>query len=577
MVSPPGKKAPQTAEIMPDMVKWGDALARTVSAAWHLPHTASIEDGWAGRGTSPSWATDFARASGLPEWQLTHPISWSGSRRTGWHARHPSRSKAGPDSSTVQPERQMKARMTQSTGAIGLSRIQDVQDEDELLTHDPHYREAIEYLNSLQFHGFRLGLERMERILAALGAPERSFQCVHIAGTNGKGSVSATLSSILTAAGLRVGLYTSPHLVSVRERFRVCEEEITPEEFTKLAGEIKGLVEAGYELSYFEYTTVLAFLWFRMRGVAIAILETGLGGRLDATNVVTPLVSVITNVALDHETYLGRTLEEIAREKAGIIKPRVPVVNGAVDGGPGKVVRETCQRLAAPLRELGKGFCCTRKDKGSVTYEGKGWRIDWIRPILAGGHQVRNLALALAACEVLKERGIPIGEEVVRDGCASVRWPCRCEFLEGERPVLLDGAHNPDGAAALRAFLERIHTDRPLGALLFAASDEGGGKDVGRMIKTLSPLFEQAVITEPPGPRAPVTLESWKQIPLSFPFAMERDWRRALDRALGACRAERVLCVSGSLYLAGRVRAELIRRGYRESREGDIVPDYGAH
>ncbi|MEF3168505.1 MAG: bifunctional folylpolyglutamate synthase/dihydrofolate synthase [Deltaproteobacteria bacterium] len=464
--------------------------------------------------------------------------------------------------------------MTQSTGAMGLSRIQD---EDEFLARDPHYREAIEYLNSFQFHGFRLGLERMERILAALGAPERSFQCIHIAGTNGKGSVSATLSSILTAAGLRVGLYTSPHLVSVRERFRVCETEISPEEFTKLAGEIRGLVEAGYELSYFEYTTVLAFLWFRMRGVAIAILETGLGGRLDATNVVTPLVSVITNVAWDHEKYLGRTLREIAKEKAGIIKPGVPVVNGAVDGEPGKVVRETCQRLAAPLRELGREFCCTCEDGGSITYKGKGRRMDGIRPILAGGHQVRNLSLALATCEVLQGCGIPIGDEAVRQGCASVRWPCRCEFLEGERTVLLDGAHNPDGAAALRAFLDRIYATRPLGALLFAATDEGGGKDVGSMIETLSPPFEQVVITEPPGPRAPVTLEGWRQIPLSFPFVLERDWRLALDRALGACGPERVLCVSGSLYLAGRVRAELIRRGYQELRERDILPVHGAH
>lgn len=573
MVSP-GKKALQTAEIMPDMVKWGDVLARAVSAAWHLPHTASMDDGWAGRGTSPSWATAFSCASGLPEWQLTQPISWAGSRMTGWHARHPFRSKAGPDGSTAQPERQQKTKMTQSTGAMGLSRIQD---EDEFLARDPHYREAIEYLNSFQFHGFRLGLERMERILAALGAPERSFQCIHIAGTNGKGSVSATLSSILTAAGLRVGLYTSPHLVSVRERFRVCETEISPEEFTKLAGEIRGLVEAGYELSYFEYTTVLAFLWFRMRGVAIAILETGLGGRLDATNVVTPLVSVITNVAWDHEKYLGRTLREIAKEKAGIIKPGVPVVNGAVDGEPGKVVRETCQRLAAPLRELGREFCCTCEDGGSITYKGKGRRMDGIRPILAGGHQVRNLSLALATCEVLQGCGIPIGDEAVRQGCASVRWPCRCEFLEGERTVLLDGAHNPDGAAALRAFLDRIYATRPLGALLFAATDEGGGKDVGSMIETLSPPFEQVVITEPPGPRAPVTLEGWRQIPLSFPFVLERDWRLALDRALGACGPERVLCVSGSLYLAGRVRAELIRRGYQELRERDILPVHGAH
>lgn len=464
--------------------------------------------------------------------------------------------------------------MAQITTDMGLSAITD---EEILLAHDSHYREAIEYLNSFKFHGFRLGIERMERILAALGAPERSFPCIHVAGTNGKGSVSATLSSILTASGLKAGLYTSPHLVSVRERFRVSEAEITPEGFTRLAGEIRRLVEAGYELSYFEYTTVLAFLWFQKSGVDIAVIETGLGGRLDATNVITPLVSVITNVARDHEAYLGRTLREIAREKAGIVKAHIPVVSGAVEGEAGEVVRETCQRLAAPLRELGREFSSFREEDGSVTYDGTCIRIEHIRPGLVGGHQVRNLSLALAACEVLIDSGIPISEEAIRKGCAHVRWPCRCEFLEGDHLVLLDGAHNPDGAAALRDFLDEIKATRPPGVLLFAASDEGGGKDIAAMIKALSPLFEEIVVTEPPGPRAPVTVERWAQIPGITPTALERNWRPALDIALSLCPPERLLCVSGSLYLAGRVRAELIRRGYRVPVDRDIVLAHGAH
>lgn len=428
-----------------------------------------------------------------------------------------------------------------------------------------HYREAIEYLNAFQFHGFRLGLERMEQILAALGHPERECPVIHVAGTNGKGSVCATLSAILDAAGYRVGLYTSPHLVSVRERFRISEDEITEGELAGIIQDIKGLVERGYELSYFEFSTVIAFLWFRIKEAGIAVIETGLGGRLDATNVVTPLVSVITGIARDHEAFLGSTIREIAREKAGIVKPRVPVVSGAVSGEAKEVIRDACLTSRSELWELGRDFDAVSRG-GAVDYEGKRIRLTDLRPRLAGAHQARNLALALASCEHIAERGILVSEEDMRKGCEAVRWPCRCELLERDgKKVLIDGAHNPDGVRALRTFLDTVTGEGALrpGSLLWAVSDEGGGKDILGMLGFISPLFPIVYITEPPGPRQPVTVERWQGLLDRSPIRMEKSWDKALELALDACPPGGCLCVAGSLYLAGRVRERLFKKGFR--------------
>jgi dihydrofolate synthase/folylpolyglutamate synthase len=191
-----------------------------------------------------------------------------------------------------------------------------------------NFRSALSYIDKFQFHGLHLGLERMTAILKVLGAPERAYPCLHIAGTNGKGSTCAMAASILQAAGYRVGLYTSPHLSSLRERFRIGDTMISEEELTREIEKIRHFIERGYELSYFEYTTAVAMDWFAEREVDLAVFETGLGGRLDATNVITPLVSVITNISLEHQSYLGSTIPEIAREKAGIIKRGIPVVTG---------------------------------------------------------------------------------------------------------------------------------------------------------------------------------------------------------------------------------------------------------
>lgn len=436
---------------------------------------------------------------------------------------------------------------------------------------------AIAYLNGFQFHGFRLGLERIVAVLSALGNPHLSYLCIHVAGTNGKGSVCATLASILTKAGLKTGLYTSPHLISVRERFKIDGKEIDEEVLGRLIFKIKTLVDHGYELSYFEYTTAMAMEWFRQEGVDIAVFETGLGGRLDATNVITPLVSVITNVSFDHMAYLGTTLAEIAHEKAGIIKTGIPVVSGAINGSPGDVIRERCKNLNAPLWELGRDFDVKVKPDGLCDYKGHTIEICNIKSRLAGIHQASNLALSLAACERLAENALKIDIEAIKKGVEGVFWPCRAEFLHGPCLALIDGAHNPAGIQAfktlLRDFIQKEGAEYHSRVLLWACSNEGRDKDFVSMLNEIAPFFKNVIITEPPGPRHPVTVDEWQEGGgLSCIVVLEKDWQEALKSALltagKAAGGQRgLLCVAGSLYLAGAVRERLIRSGFSPSSD----------
>jgi len=429
----------------------------------------------------------------------------------------------------------------------------------------------LDYLDSFQFHGFRLGLERMTAILHAMEDPHLSYPCVHVAGTNGKGSVCAILTSVLDAAGYRVGLYTSPHLLSVRERCR-CGGMIIPEaELDVLILRIRRLVEKGFELSYFEYTTALAMAWFAEKQVDIAVLETGLGGRLDATNVVTPLVSVITNVSLEHQAYLGNTVEEIAAEKAGIIKPGIPCISGVAAGPARAVIRRSCLERSSPLWELGSDMTARERPGGRLDYAGPVLAVSNVALALRGRHQVDNCGLALAGCERLLQSGFAVTETALRAGCASVAWPGRGELLRGDCLALLDGAHNPHGVKSLLDLLGRIREGGGpcpgRWTLLWACSDEGGDKDFSGMLSALAPFFGRVIITEPPGPRRPVTVDRWKERGILREAALVRSWTTALDVALDLCGKDDLLCVSGSLYLVGPVREKLLRRGYSADRE----------
>ncbi len=432
------------------------------------------------------------------------------------------------------------------------------------------YEEAVNWLSGFQFHGIKPGLERIETLLSRLGHPERAFKSVHLAGTNGKGSTAAILESLLRHHGLKTGLYTSPHLISVGERFVVSGKPIPP---SRLAALCKRLKEAlgKDEATYFELTTALAFLYFAEEGVEIAVVECGLGGRLDATNVILPEVAVITHVGLDHQAYLGETLAEIAAEKAGIIKPKRPLVVGPLREEAFQVIEGQAQRLSAPLWRYGKDFrvfpC-----RGGLFYQGK-HQLPRLELRLAGKFQMINLALALKGFELLAEKGhFSFREELVRMALKNVFWPGRYEKIKlGPRKlVILDGAHNPDGVKAL---LESLHQDGiEHYRLLFAASNEGGTKPYLSMLKTLLARAEKTYLCPPPGPREPVTFEAWKEhlekgeIPKED-VHLYPHWPEALEEALQDFGPP--LLVTGSLYLVGQVREALRRQ--RSSRRGECV------
>lgn len=424
------------------------------------------------------------------------------------------------------------------------------------------YDQAISWLDTFQFHGFRLGLERMEAILDALGNPERFYPSIHVAGTNGKGSVCATCEAFAIESGMKCGFYSSPHLHALNERFRINGRCIGDRRLAEIIFQVKELVTAGFELSYFEYTTVVAMLWFRENRVDLAIFETGLGGRLDATNVIMPQCSVITNVSLEHQTWLGHTLEEIAFEKAGIIKEGVPAVSGVLNRPAMEVVSGQAEAKGSELFEIKRDFHISDSATGIFNYSGVNHRIDGIKPVLRGRHQADNLALAICAWEIFCRstcRSLEISfENSVRKGAKRVNWPGRGEILQDEPLILLDGAHNPDGISALNEILDGLLQGKKATeetVLLWACSDEGGNKDFMAMLHELRHLFETVIITEPPGPRKPVTVTMWEErLNGKEGMTLEVDWEKAFKMALSKAGSHGVVCVAGSLYLVGAVR-----------------------
>jgi len=428
-----------------------------------------------------------------------------------------------------------------------------------------NFSEAWEFLYNLQLFKIKLGLESMERFLAAVGDPHKDLRFVHVAGTNGKGSVSATLLAVLARAGYRVGLYTSPHLVSVRERFRINDALVSEEDFAGLATVIREVLD-NHQITYFEFTTALALLWFAREKVDMAILEVGMGGRLDATNVIRPEVALITNVALDHEAHLGNTLAEIAREKAGIIKPLVPVISGVADDKTREIVIRTCADLNAPLYLLGRDFSVSTAADNTWTYKGIFTSHSGLRCRLVGRHQTSNSALALAALEILDKKDARVDEAAVRTGLMEVSWPGRLEHFQlpakpgssapEPRRYLLDGAHNP---AAVNTLKEALKNDFSFDRLILVWASMLD-KDYRSMLAIIAPLATHIVLTAVGIERAAPPQLLQEALPPEcrlrsrcvFPVT------EALTAAAGLAGPRDLICISGSLYLVGEARHLLL-------------------
>ena len=411
------------------------------------------------------------------------------------------------------------------------------------------YRETLAYLKALNPMGIRLGLDPVRSLLERLGNPQDRCPAVLIAGTNGKGSVAAMTASLLTVAGFRTGLYTSPDLIDFRERIRIDGRMIRREETAACAEEVKGGVRE--IVSYFEFLTAMAFLHFQRRKVDIAVLEVGMGGRLDATNVVVPLVSIITNISLEHREYLGNTLGKIAREKGGIIQAGGVCLTAARQKPVIGILEAICRERGARLFRVGKEIRTTIHRDGTFSYQGVGRRHEGLLCPLAGKHQISNAALALGAVELIEDAGFRVEEAAVSAGLKQVRWEGRLEILQRSPMLLVDGAHNPAGVATLRRALQNDFPHRRL-ILLFGVL---GDKDYRAMARRLFPLADRVILTRPHSDRA-LPPDALRPLAVKFHRDIDvvEDPGDALRHALSLAGEEDLVCAAGSLYLVGEIK-----------------------
>jgi len=439
------------------------------------------------------------------------------------------------------------------------------------------YKQALDYLYSLTNYEIKstfayapqfFDLARVDRLLAALGNPHRQYPSVHVAGTKGKGSTCAMLASILRAAGYRTGLYTSPHLHTFRERIQVDGEYVSEADFSRWMERLQPIAQADKELTTFEVATALAFGYFAERGVEMAVIEVGLGGRLDATNVLQPTVSIITTIGHDHMHILGHTLAQIAGEKAGIIKEGTPVVSAPQERAALAVIERVCAEKHACLTPVGldwhwrathcalegqeftaSGRLHTLSRDGSISYRG-------LHVPLLGKHQLRNAAVALATVEDLRQTGLHVSEQAVRQGLRDVVWPARFEVLGCYPRFVVDGAHNVDSARCLNATVQQYFPGRRPWLVLGILSD----KDIPAILRALLPHAQGAFFARSHHPRAadPQALQA-EAARYAIPTQVIEDIPQATEVAIDKAGPQGLVVASGSFTTAGAAREAWLR------------------
>jgi dihydrofolate synthase / folylpolyglutamate synthase len=453
------------------------------------------------------------------------------------------------------------------------------------MSGDVDYQHALDYLysfvdfsmtRSFRWSADKFDLKRMVDLMAALGHPEREYPIIHVAGTKGKGSVSAMCESVLRAAGYSVGLYTSPHMHDYAERIRANGKPIPHPELIDLINEVRPVIESIKELTTFEITTALGFLYFARQHVDVAAVEVGLGGRLDATNITIPTVCVITSISYDHMQILGNTLAEIAGEKAGIIKPGIPVVVAPQQDEARLVIEKIAAERQAPLIEVGKEYRFM-PGKGSLQGQSlKIWRESaeprvtsdsaaWgtasnpanISIPLLGMHQVENAATAYAALDTFQSRALPLNRQAFLDGFPETQWPGRFEVLNVNPTIVVDCAHNRDSAARLRQTMQEYFPERRA-TLVFGASED---KDIAGMLGELAPITRQIILTRSFHPRAaePDQLAKLAQ-DCGLPARIVAEVADALDAALQSTNDNELTLATGSIFIATAVREVWLAR-----------------
>jgi len=426
-----------------------------------------------------------------------------------------------------------------------------------------NYAQATGFLFSRRQKNMKLDLDRMNRLLNCLGQPEKHFKSIHIAGTNGKGSTAAMIASILQAAGLNTGLYTSPHLIDMRERIQIQGIMISKKRLIKILERMMPHIKTT-GASFFEILTAMAFFDFSENHVDIAVIETGLGGRLDATNTITPLMTIITEIGLDHTKILGKTLRPIAAEKAGIFKTGIPCIIGSGNPGVNAFFMAAADSQGCPIQFSQKTtqFNHIRlTEHGTwtdVTIDKTCYNHLYLR--LLGEHQISNMATALVCINTLKKLGWHIPESAVRTGLSKVQWPARLDLLQMDPKIVLDSAHNPLGARQLVKAIKKIFQYRYL-ILIFGVLEDKNYKD---MLGRLIPLADRAIFTQPLSERA---LNPEKLLQLEFvkniQFKIEPDIKNAWELALHLASPEDMICGTGSIYFVG----ELLRLWRSSNRQ----------
>jgi dihydrofolate synthase/folylpolyglutamate synthase len=394
-------------------------------------------------------------------------------------------------------------------------------------------KKAFDYLQSLQFFGMKLGLENIKKLCKALGDPQEEYKKIHVAGSNGKGSTCAFLDSIIRQGGYKVGLYTSPHLVRFNERIKVNGEEINDKDLNRLILKLKKIVEENHlEATYFEFTTALAFLYFQEQKVNFAVIETGLGGRLDATNVIIPKISVITNISLEHTEHLGQTIGKVAFEKAGIIKQDTPLITSEDKKEAIDVFKKVCRKKNSKL--IISKMIPKMKNKFSMKMKGK--------------HQIINASLAIKTINKLREKKfLKISDKQIKSGIEKTYWKGRYDIISEKPKVIIDGAHNKEGIKYLREMLDKIKGEK---ILLCGFSED---KDLKKISKILFPGFKKIIISK--GNYKPMETSLIAKEACKFCENVEEveDVKEAYKKAIKETKKNNALIITGSLYLIGDV------------------------
>jgi dihydrofolate synthase/folylpolyglutamate synthase len=415
----------------------------------------------------------------------------------------------------------------------------------------------VAYLYGLQKHGIKLGLETIDEMLAALGRPHERYPSFHIGGTNGKGSTAAMAASVLRAAGYRVGLYTSPHLVDYRERIRVNGDLVSEAQVVDLVQRVRQAAGRRLEPTFFEFNTAMAFQHFAGANIDVAVVEVGMGGRFDATNVLRPLVSCVTTVALDHQEHLGHSLRSIAIEKAGIIKEAVPIVSGRLDPEADQALAEVSAERRAPRLRLGEEFRAVGDSNDAFGYHSTARMLESLSCPLAGAHQLENAVCAIAMLDAARSMGFRVSDEAIRGGMRRVEWEGRLEIVERNPLVVLDGAHNPAAAQVIARYLAAYRRSNP-DSLVHLVVGMMRDKDLSGFLARICPVADRLLLTRVDLPRAATIEELRAALPAAVPpNEAAPSVAEALDQARRTAAPRDLICVTGSLMLVGAVKAWL--------------------